>query len=212
MMVCPIMGTYLLSLNNYVMYYSAEERKLYFMKIFTLGSKHKKKEVLHLEYPLRMFDGNPLSNQWTPPRISRFNVGKMFFDLMTCDTSSLFIVNENAHKSLQPIMDADVEFLPTSADNDLSDSYYVFNVTKVLHCALDQNNSDIAYFSTGRIMDVYKYVFNNDAIKLLITEDILVFKIDDLDCSPIFFTPKFIDVVNQLNLTRSFDFKEIAEI
>ena len=181
------------------------------MKIFTLGSIKKKNEVLHLEYPLRMFDGNPLINQWTPPRISRFNVGTMFFDLMTCDTYSLFFANEKTREALQPILANDVEFLPTSPASDLSDLYYIFNVTRVLPCALDKDKSDIAYFSTGRIMDVYGYVFNHNTANI-ITEDTLVFKIDDIDISPVFVTEKFIDMLDQLHLTRSFDFKEIAEI
>lgn len=181
------------------------------MKIYTLKPNNNKAEVFNLECPLDMFDGISLVAQWIPPRISRFNVGKMFYDLMTCDTPSLIITNENAHHSLQALMLEDAEFLQTTPSNELSESYYIFNVVKVIHRALDTSKSKISYFPSGRILRIYNYVFNDDA-KKIINDEVLVFKIDDIDISPIFVTEKFIDMLKQLHLTRSFDFKEIAEI
>ena len=180
------------------------------MKIYILKATNKKAEVFNLESPVRMFNGAPLNEHWHPPRISRFNVGISFFDLMTCNTSSLLVATQHAYEVLLPHMGGEMEFLPTISDTN--SNYFLINVISVFYQALDKCKSKISYFSSGKIMYVNEYAFTQEIINRLYETESMVFKIDDFDISPIFFTERFIELLNNTGLSTAFEFKMIADI
>ena len=81
--------------------------------------------------------------------------------------------------------------------------FYVVNVIDIIDC-LNYDESELKYFSSsGRVMDVEKYVFKTEKLK-----NATIFKLPEFPKSISFVTEEFKKVVEENNI-KGFKFKEL---
>jgi hypothetical protein len=113
--------------------------------------------------------------------------------------SHALIFKPRALELLGPLLREYGELLPlTSREAELC----IYNPTRILD-ALDEGNSSLRRFSTGRVMMVEKYVFRPTVIS-----DSPVFKIPNLRVSPTFVTQRFVDLWTSTGL-RGLEFRHV---
>ncbi len=99
--------------------------------------------------------------------------------------------SRRAVEQLRLLLESNGNILPLAMRN--GDDFFSYQVTTIVD-ALDEDASDLARFSTGRIMDVHRYVFKPDAISTAI------FKVPQLR-PDIFVTEAFVEKVKNAGLT-----------
>lgn len=135
-----------------------------------------------------LINGESRQNQWSPlhMRLIHKDEGQ---NLLPSDSPWLgvhtLIFKRTAIDALDSMLRWHGELLPlTCTDAEI----FLYNPTHMVD-ALDENASTIRRFSTGRIMDTERYVFSQDTIRGL-----HIFKIPNLQPSPIFVSQQFVDL------------------
>lgn len=88
----------------------------------------------------------------------------------------------------------DLQFLPIHCI-DTEEDLYIVNVTKIVDC-IDYNNSEMVYYSSGRIMYFEKYCFIPEKVK-----DLKIFKLVDEPVRKPFVTDEFAKKIEEHKLT-----------
>lgn len=152
----------------------------------------------------QQFDGTPIDKPWTPVEMEVFRDDNFNKNLPSSDfpalTKHIPVFSNRAVKALEDILNENGELLPL---NCAEGEYAAFNVTCMLD-ALDIEHSDLEFFkSSGRIMHVLKYEFLKDRLA-----NYSIFKLPQLPLMRVFVTDKFVERVQEANLT-GFDFRLI---
>lgn len=114
--------------------------------------------------PLEAVPGCPAGDRWKIPRVQliKEDVGRPLLpaDLPKYSTD-VMAVNTKARTALEGIVSADVEFLPLDCDEE---DLWLLHPWRLVD-ALDLTKCDVKLFSSGRIMAVTRYFFQEDKIR-----------------------------------------------
>jgi hypothetical protein len=136
------------------------------------------------------FDGRHLLSSWTTPVVEVLRGDKFNRNLPPSDFPSLLpgvpVFSLRAVNVLKEMLTGNGELLPLSCNEG---EYHAFNVTTSID-ALDESNSKVERFeSSGRIMQINKYMFFADRLR-----DATIFRIPQ-NRAKIFVTDVFRNVV-----------------
>lgn len=143
------------------------------------------------------FDGTPFGSSWRPLEVEicrennddrKYLKGDFPY---TIGFGPSLVLSNRALYVLEPLLKNNGELLPLKySDGD----YTLFNPTCLVE-ALNFEQSDIVYFSTGRILNVQRYVFDAEKIP-----SNTIFKIAQIPLLDIFVTEHFKLAVENNNL------------
>jgi len=144
------------------------------------------------------FDGTPIAASWEPLRMFWETENGAFApsDFSRVPGTGL-IFSARALEALSDLLEGRGELLALEVA-DGSD-YHLFNVTRVID-ALDEERSELAYFSSGRVMDVDRYEFRPEEL-----EGETLFKLAQFPRSRLYVTDAFVERAERAQLT-GFDF------
>jgi hypothetical protein len=134
-----------------------------------------------------LINGESRHATWQPlaVRLIRRSQGKR---LLPSDSPWLgehaLIFKQPAIEALAPMLREHGELLPLQCNEA---QLWIFNPTRIVD-ALDENLSSVVRFSSGRIMDIKRYVFRPEAL-----QGIEIFKIPNLRVSPTFVSEEFVE-------------------
>ena len=115
-------------------------------------------------YKSYMFDAVPVKERTFDkiyPSKYKDEIDKPIGDVFSVEISS-FILNEKSYKVLYPYLKNHSQIFKIKSDNKI---FYVVNVIDIIDC-LNYDESELKYFSSsGRVMDVEKYVFKTEKLK-----------------------------------------------
>lgn len=137
------------------------------------------------------FDGRPLEHDWEPLRLELLNGDLPVGDFLTFQ-SHIPVFGTRARDELGDIFASSGEILPLSCP---AEDFFALNVTSLVD-ALDEENSDIAYLSNGKIFDIRRASFDP---RLVSSMDL--FKIPQAPLSKVFVSERFIERVKKAKLT-----------
>lgn len=153
-------------------------------------------------YKSYMFDGVPVKERTFDkiyPSKYKDEIDKPIGDVFSVEISS-FILNEKSYKALYPYLKNHSQIFKIKSDNKI---FYVVNVIDIIDC-LNYDKSELKYFSSsGRVMDVQKYVFKTEKLK-----NATIFKLPEFPKSISYVTEEFKKVVEENNI-KGFKFKEL---
>lgn len=153
-------------------------------------------------YKSYMFDGVPVKERTFDkiyPSKYKDEINKPIGDVFSVEISS-FILNEKSYKALYPYLKNHSQIFKIKSDNKI---FYVVNVIDIIDC-LNYDKSELKYFSSsGRVMDVEKYVFKTEKLK-----NATIFKLPEFPKSISYVTEEFKKVVEENNI-KGFKFKEL---
>ena len=140
---------------------------------------------------LREFDGRNLLPSWTEPVVEVLRDKKFNQNLPPSDFPTLApgvpVFSLRAVKALKDILQKNGEIVPLSCSEG---EYYAFNVTTFID-ALDESNSVVERFeSSGRIMQLNKYVFLGDRLG-----GAAIFRIPQFPRAEVYVTDEFRKIV-----------------
>lgn len=139
----------------------------------------------------------PLATSWSPIRVRRVHPTSSRKIARKVDLpfygSHVMFLRPRAVDALRSDLNSSGELL--DVEDEGGDDLCLFNVLVVVD-ALSLEESEIKYFSDGRIMRIKKYVFRPDRI-----EGVDLFRIPQMRSSPIFVSQRFVDKVHELQLT-----------
>jgi len=140
------------------------------------------------------FRGEPLGPEWRPIDMYWETDGdtRPRSDFSTIVGGGL-VLNERAKEALSDLLEGRGELLPLRVRDD--GDHYVFNVTRLSE-ALNQGRSELAFFRSGRIMDVDRYEFHSSKL----SAD-AIFKLPQIPEMYTFVTDAFRERVDQEGLT-----------
>jgi hypothetical protein len=148
------------------------------------------------------FDGRNVLPFWTQPVVQVLRDKKFNRNLPPGDFPNLFlpgvpVFSLRAVDVLKNMLQENGEILPLSCNEG---EYYAYNVTTTID-ALDESKSELERFkSSGRIMEVSRYVFFGDRLI-----DASIFKIPQFPRTDVYVTDKFRKIVDDNHLI-GFDF------
>lgn len=148
------------------------------------------------------FAGYPISNIWAPISVKVFQDDDYNKELPPSDfptLGNLLVFSQHALDLLKEVLNGNGEILPLLCKDCL---YSVYNVTHLTN-ALDTNNSIIDRFDDGEIMQIVKYEFNKQILKIA-----PIFKLKQTPHSDVYVTNVFVEHVQKSGLT-GFDFRLI---
>lgn len=153
-------------------------------------------------YKSYMFDGVPVKERTFDkiyPSKYKDEIDKPIGDVFSVEISS-FILNEKSYKALYPYLRNHSQIFKIKSDNKI---FYVVNVIDIIDC-LNYDKSELKYFSSsGRVMDVEKYVFKTEKLK-----NATIFKLPEFPKSISYVTEEFKKAVEENNI-KGFKFKEL---
>lgn len=153
-------------------------------------------------YKSYMFDGVPVKERTFDkiyPSKYKDEIDKPIGDVFSVEISS-FILNEKSYKVLYPYLKNHSQIFKIKSDNKI---FYVVNVIDIIDC-LNYDKSELKYFSSsGRVMDVQKYVFKTEKLK-----NATIFKLPEFPKSISYVTEEFKKAVEENNI-KGFKFKEL---
>ena len=135
------------------------------------------------------FEGRRLADSWKPLPVKiykakkRGNFPQLVLHIPVFDAKALEI--------LRPVIEPNAEVLPLDCPDG---QYYAINGLAVLDC-LDAQRSEIVRISTGRIMDILKYVFLPERIG-----DANIFKVCEMPLRKVFVSELFKSTVEENGL------------
>jgi hypothetical protein len=139
------------------------------------------------------FDGRSLAGNWTPVQMEAADEDDITADLGDYALlGTVPVFSATAVDALLDLLRPNGELLPVRYSRK---EYMAYNVSRVID-ALDESQSAITRFTTGRIMSITKYVFDED---LLISAPI--FKIPQLPLAYVFVSEVFVNRVRDTGLT-----------
>ncbi len=138
------------------------------------------------------FNGQPIAD-WSPVGVDIDNEDPY---LPEGDFPSLIghipVFSRRAAKALGDILGSNGQLLPLDCGRGV---YYAYNVTKLVD-ALDEEQSEIARFSSGRIMDIRRYAFVGENLD----EGLTIFKLSSTPLLRVFVTTRFVEAVERSGL------------
>ncbi len=146
------------------------------------------------------FDGTPIGELWRQvdleydPDSMHLPVG----DFPSILLPHIPVFSVRAAKSLEPLLRNNGELLPLRCSDD---TYFAFNVTSVVPAL--SKDSDIRYFPSGKIMDVKRYVIEQQRL----TSE-AIFKLIEVPLMDVFVSDTFLKTVQRLELC-GFKFKSV---
>lgn len=149
-----------------------------------------------------LINGEPRQATWEPlpVRLIRKDQGRK---LLPSDTPWLgehaLIFKQSAIDILGAMLREYGELLPLECSEA---EVFIFNPTRVID-VLDEQRSSLLRFSSGRIMDISRYIFHADAIR-----NISIFKIPNLRVSPTFVSQPFVDLWRSAGL-KGLEFTQV---
>ena len=153
-------------------------------------------------YKSYMFDAVPVKERTFDkiyPSKYKDEIDKPIGDVFSVKISS-FILNEKSYKVLYPYLKNHSQIFKIKSDNKI---FYVVNVIDIIDC-LNYDESELKYFSSsGRVMDVEKYVFKTEKLK-----NATIFKLPEFPKSISYVTEEFKKAVEENNI-KGFKFKEL---
>lgn len=171
------------------------------MKIYQLHEDFDRYEVLSYSNPqdsTRIHDwfcGKPIGKRWVPLRVEILR-DKEHKDRPSSDFPGFGAgrptFSDRAVEILRDFLEDNGEIFPLDCEDR---NYYVFNVTRMVD-ALDEENSDVERFSSGRIMEVNRFAFYPDKVR-----DLSIFKIPQFPIGDVYVTDSFTNRVKSANLT-----------
>lgn len=142
---------------------------------------------------IRSFDGRSHIDSWEPICLGRDKKEKKK-ELGDHPNFSLPIVSKRAVEALKDNLSKWVEFLPVETEADISDDFYIMNVTRVID-GIDYNKSRYVCFDSGKIMRFKKYVFIPEKV-----EGVPIFRIVDERLGESFVTDSFVELIDKNGL------------
>jgi hypothetical protein len=168
--------------------------------IFELQSKTNYHSIdMPLEL-MELFRGKPIGNKWKPiemkfsEALSRRKVGDF------PDGCLVPVFSQRAVSALESVLNPNGELLPLQCEGI---QLFAFNVTRISD-ALDERRSKLTRFSSGRILDISRYEFNESKI----AADLTIFRLLPEQSSRIYVTSTFVELVAQAGL-QGFEFKQL---
>ena len=153
-------------------------------------------------YKSYMFDAVPVKERTFDkiyPSKYKDEIDKPIGDVFSVEISS-FILNEKSYKVLYPYLKNHSQIFKIKSDNKI---FYVVNVIDIIDC-LNYDESELKYFSSsGRVMDVEKYVFKTEKLR-----NTTIFKLPEFPKSISYVTEEFKKAVEENNI-KGFKFKEL---
>ena len=150
----------------------------------------------------RKFDGTPIQETWKPLAITAADTDD---ELALLPDHSLLgtipLLSTRAVGALKDVLQSCGELLPVIYPRQ---QYFAYNVTSVID-ALDEAESTLRRFTTGRVMSIDNYAFRPDRVR-----ELRIFKIPQLPRAFIFVTDSFADPVRKAGLT-GFVFEKVWE-
>lgn len=150
-----------------------------------------------------LLNGSSIKDKWEPPIVEILKDDE-HEDRILSDMVGFYglpTFSERIPKSLNDILVNNGELLPLESGDD---KYNIFNVLNIID-VLDEELSNIKYLSSGKVMKINEYVFNE---KLLLNE--YIFKIPQLIWSVPLVTDKFVDFIYK-NELKGFLFKKVNQ-
>ncbi len=149
---------------------------------------------------LAALNDGPAGQAWTPLAAEwiedDLNEGKPKSDFPTLGTFPVF--SQRAVDALLDLLVENGELLPLEVEDG---KYYIYNVTRRLD-ALDEEQSELMRFSTGRIMNVMRYGFQRAKL-----QGAAIFKVPQIRGN-VFVTEPFVRRVEEVRLT-GLEFSEV---
>ena len=147
---------------------------------------------------LNLFDGTPRNGKYPVPEGIRNRVGKekrsnVLPDFTHIGLTPIPTFSERAVQALGDMLSRNGELAPIKMDEAMQ--YYGFNPTRVVN-VVDEEKSNIAYFSDGGLMDIDHYVLRPDVKELP-----PIFRIPQLVENTTYVSDEFIARVNECKLT-----------
>jgi hypothetical protein len=138
------------------------------------------------------FDGQEVRHSWQNFK-AEIKTNKPIGNFTDLDPGVL-ICDSFALSKLEKRIETEVEVLPISFISKIE--MHVLNVTSVIDC-LDEEKSDIKYFENSKdVMSIKKYKFAEELL-----ENVLLFKIPQLNRTEIFATDSFRELITGSFLT-----------
>ena len=143
---------------------------------------------------IRSFDGRKKLQEWEPIEVERLEPekGLDLADNMWISTP-VPVFSEKAKQLVEGILGDTVEFLPTISTEG---EFWLVNVTTVLDCVDYEKSEIIRFKSSGRIMDIKKFVFFEEKVK-----GIDMFKIKEMPLQFPFVSDRFKELIESSDLT-----------
>ena len=145
----------------------------------------------------RRFQGKSGKKIWTGKEEFRFVPADLPKGDFPGLSTHIQVFSYKAVKTLADLLEGNGQLFPIACETE---NYFVFNVTRVID-ALDEANSDVERFSSGRIMDVDRYSFFPERVF-----GVHVFKIPELVLMDVFVTDPFVERVKTAGL-KGFKFR-----
>ncbi|MBP3569141.1 MAG: hypothetical protein J6K04_08255 [Lachnospiraceae bacterium] len=142
----------------------------------------------------RSFDGRKKLSTWEPIEVERLEPekGLDLADNMRVSTP-VPIFSEKAKRLVEDLIGDSVEFLPSVSEEG---KFWLVNVTTVLDC-IDYEKSEVIRFkSSGRIMDIRKFVFLEEEVK-----NVDMFKIKEIPLQFPCVSDRFKELIESSDLT-----------
>ena len=145
-----------------------------------------------------LFDGTPRNGKYPVPQGIRNRIGKenrsnVLPDFTHIGLTPIPTFSERAVQALGDMLSRNGEPAPIKMNEAMQ--YYGFNPTRIVD-VVDEEKSTIAYFSSGRLMDIDHYVLRADAKELP-----PIFRIPQLVRNTTYVSDEFIARVNECKLT-----------
>ena len=145
-----------------------------------------------------LFDGTPRNGKYPVPQGIRNRIGKEKRSNVLPDFTHIGLMpiptfSERAVRALGDMLSCNGELAPIKMNEAMQ--YYGFNPTRIVD-VVDEEKSTIAYFSSGRLMDIDHYVLRADAKELP-----PIFRIPQLVRNTTYVSDEFIALVNECKLT-----------
>lgn len=139
------------------------------------------------------FDGRKHKKDWIEEKVQRMEPWKKL-ELGDAPGFEIPVFSGRAVNCLASLIQDYVEFLPLESEEG---DFYAINITNVLKNAVDYDKSKIIRFSSGRVMTIDEYYFDETVIK-----NNPIFKIEELKMgSAQFVTEEFVKLVEENNLS-----------
>lgn len=121
------------------------------------------------DYLRDKIDGKPLNEEWNPLKVVLYDKSNKYTDFpIFWDVQAPILAKKAVNYSLE-LLGEKVEFLPLKHDIY---NYFVCNVINIIDC-LNESESKLKRFSSGRIMDIIGYDFN---VNILEAEDPIILR------------------------------------
>jgi hypothetical protein len=152
---------------------------------------------------LREFDGTQRKHSWTPIVVNLLRVDDTGVLRRPADLpwlgDNVLVLTSRAVGAIGELLEEFGELLPLACDDA---ELFVFNPLRVID-ALDAERSEVIRFSTGRVVDIPRYVLRRQAV-----EGMHVFKIPEMTRGSLLVSSLVVDAVNEADL-RGTEFQRV---